>query len=321
MTSIVVYDIISILIIGRDIMLRNVHHEHYRNIKYCTELYHYNFNANIKPVYNPNFWACIKQSENLFEAILNHNHAEPEFIYIWSGRLYVRLGEDKLTLNPGDLLLIDPYELHSANFDREDDVEYCYLIFDFDCLAGCGSAVSDTLSSLKSGKLRFPRVVPAANPLASELGGLMLELVGLPRETDADDLLAVSILSRFMSLIFSKAGLRESDNCHDIEFISTVNEYIDANYKSNLTTASISAALGYSKGYFCALFKKNYGMTFSNYLTDYRLGAAMYDYRNSTLRLSEIAEQVGFGDYCYFSRCFRRKTGISPSQYYRGGED
>ena len=298
-------------------MLKNIHQEQYRNLKYCTELYNYNYNADINPLDNSDLWSRIIQSESQFQAIINHNHAEPEFIYLRRGRLYVRLGEEKLTLNPGELLLIDPFELHSADFDRDDDVEYCYLIFSFDCLAGSGNAVSDKLSAIKNGRLRFPKTIPASNPLASELGGLMLELQKLPRETEADDLLAVSILSRFMSRIFSGVGLCESESCRDIEFISRVNEYIDLNYKSNITTAAVSAALGYSKGYFCALFRKNFEMTFSNYLTDYRLGAAMTYYRNSPLRISEIAERVGFGDYCYFSRCFHRKTGVSPTEYFR----
>lgn len=299
-------------------MFEYIHQEQHWNLRYRTEIYHYNYNADIKPVYNPDFWSNIAQPKNQFQAIINHNHAEPEFIYLRSGRLYVRLGEEKLTLNHGELLLIDPFELHSADFDRDDDVEYCYLIFSFDCLAGSGNAVSDKLSAIKNGRLRFPKTIPASDPLASELGGLMLELQKLPRETEADDLLAVSILSRFMSRIFSGVGLCESESCRDIEFISRVNEYIDRNYSdSGVTTAAISAALGYSKGYFCALFRKNFETTFSNYLTDYRLGAAMTDYRNSPLRLSEIAEKVGFGDYCYFSRCFHRKTGVSPTEYFQ----
>lgn len=298
-------------------MMRNVHKEQYRNLKYCTELYNFNYNADIHPDYDPYYWCHAIQSESQFQAITIHNHAEPEFIYMRRGRLYVRLGAEELTLNAGDFLLIDPFELHSADFDRDDDVEYCYLIFSFDCLAGSGNAVSDKLSAIKNGRLRFPKTIPASDPLASELGGLMLELQKLPRETEADDLLAVSILSRFMSRVFSGVGLCESESCRDIEFISRLNEFIELNYKSNLTTASASAALGYSKGYFCALFRKNFDMTFSNYLTDYRLGAAMTDYRNSPLRLSEIAEKVGFGDYCYFSRCFHRKTGVSPTEYFR----
>lgn len=299
-------------------MMRNVHKEQYRNLKYCTELYNFNYSAGIHPDYDPYYWCHAIQSESQFQAITIHNHAEPEFIFMRRGRLYITLGADELTLNAGDFLLIDPYELHSADFDRDDDVEYCYLIFDFDCLAGSGNAVSDKLSALKSGKLRFPKTVRASDPLASELGGLMLELQKLPRETEADDLLAVSILSRFISRIFSGVGLCESESCRDIEFISRVNEYIDRNYSDSVvTTASASAALGYSKGYFCTLFRKNFETTFSNYLTDYRLGAAMTDYRNSPLRLSEIAEKVGFGDYCYFSRCFHRKTGVSPTEYFR----
>lgn len=302
-------------------MLSFNHRKHYRNLKYCTKLYNFNFNEDIHPDFDPHYWYHAIRPDSQFQAIINHNHAEPEFIFLRRGRLFVRLGADELTLNAGDLLLIDPYELHSANFERDDDVEYCYLIFDFDCLAGSGNAVSDKLSAIKSGKLRFPKTVRASNPLASELGGLMLELQRLPRETEADDLFAVSILSRFMSRIFSGVELYEVESCRDIEFISRLNEFIELNYKSNITTASVSASLGYSKGYFCALFRKNFDMTFSNYLTDYRLGAAMTDYRNSALRLSEIAERVGFGDYCYFSRCFKRKTGVAPSDYFRGGSD
>lgn len=230
-------------------MMKNVHKEQYRNLKYCTELYNFNYSAGIHPDYDPYYWCHAIQSESQFQAITIHNHAEPEFIFLRRGRLFVRLGADELTLNAGDLLLIDPYELHSANFDRDDDVEYCYLIFDFDCLAGSGNAVSDKLSAIKSGRLRFPKTVRASNPLASELGGLMLELQKLPRETEADDLFAVSILSRFMSRIFSGVELYEVESCRDIEFISRLNEFIELNYKSNITTASVSASLGYSKGY------------------------------------------------------------------------
>ena len=302
-------------------MLSNKHLAQYRNVRYCTELYHFNYAEKTCPDFTAFFWKKHERPGDRFEAIQLHSHEEPELIHMIRGTLFVTLENDSVTLHPGDILLIDPFEPHTAQFDKDDDVEYRYLVFDTDCLAGSGSAVSNRIASLESGKLRFRKVVRASVPVAAGLGGLMDELGALPRETEADDLMAVSLLCRMMAVIFSKVGLCDGETRRDIDFIKRVARYIDDNYAGDVTTASVSNMLGYSKTYFCALFRKNFDQTFSNYLVNYRLDRAMTGYRNSRLRLSDIAEAVGFGDYCYFSRRFRQKTGISPSEYFRGADD
>lgn len=301
--------------------MMNAHLGKYRSVKYCTELYHFNFRERIEPDFSDLFWEKFKRPDDRFEAITLHNHEEPELLYMTRGTLFVNLDGEDIVLRPGDLMLIDPFEPHTAQFDKDDDVEYRYLVFDTDCLAGSGSAVSNRIASLESGKLRFRKVVRASDPVAAELGGLMDELGALPRETEADDLMAVSLLCRMTAVIFSKIGLHDGETRRDIDFIKRVSRYIDDNYAGDVTTASVSDILGYSKTYFCALFRKNFDQTFSNYLMNYRLERAMTIYRNSRLRLSDIAEAVGFGDYCYFSRRFRQKTGISPSEYFRGADE
>lgn len=73
----------------------------------------------------------------------------------------------------------------------------------------------------------------------------------------------------------------------------------------------------FSKGYFCALFKRSFGTTFTEHLRAQRIRAAIEKHISDNLSLSETAASVGFSDYAYFSRCFKKYAGIAPSEYFK----
>jgi len=62
-------------------------------------------------------------------------------------------------------------------------------------------------------------------------------------------------------------------------------------------------------------FKEWAGVSPNEYRTNMRIAAAKSMLRNSAISIREIAEQVGFPDPYYFSRCFRRLVGMSPRAY------
>lgn len=67
--------------------------------------------------------------------------------------------------------------------------------------------------------------------------------------------------------------------------------------------------------YLSMLFKVNTGVTFIEQLTDIRIGKAKEMLKNTCLRNYEIAEQVGYHDSRYFSQLFKKRVGLSPSEY------
>ena len=85
----------------------------------------------------------------------------------------------------------------------------------------------------------------------------------------------------------------------------------------SLSTSDISAAVGYSRNYFCALFRNNFGTTFIKYLSEYRVRRAADDYRGSSMSLPDIAANVGFGDYSCFSKSFTKYIGVTPTAYFK----
>ena len=67
--------------------------------------------------------------------------------------------------------------------------------------------------------------------------------------------------------------------------------------------------------YFSQLFKKKTGMTYQNYLTEYRIDRARDLLSSTASPVADIAAEVGYDDPKYFMRVFKRRTGLTPGQY------
>ncbi len=108
---------------------------------------------------------------------------------------------------------------------------------------------------------------------------------------------------------------------HRVRFMKNVAQYLADNYTQDISTEDIARALYMTIPSFCGIFKRNYGTSFLNYLCVYRITRAVERY-NDECSLKELAASVGFADYCYFSRSFRRRMGQAPATYFgrRKGE-
>lgn len=92
-------------------------------------------------------------------------------------------------------------------------------------------------------------------------------------------------------------------------------DYIHSYYSTPLTLDDLATYLHLNKHYVSSLFKKATGMTFNNYLTEYRIEQAKILLKESNDLLADISHQVGYSDPAYFSRIFKKKTGMSPINY------
>lgn len=90
---------------------------------------------------------------------------------------------------------------------------------------------------------------------------------------------------------------------------------------TNLPNASLlttSEQLGLSPGYFSKLFKEKTGVSFSDYLLKIKMARARQLLCDVTLKIYEVAFQVGYENPKNFTRAFRQYFGISPSEYREG---
>lgn len=115
-----------------------------------------------------------------------------------------------------------------------------------------------------------------------------------------------------VSLLGKTSQERVSTN-NDITY--TMIDYIHNNYDEALTLEKLADYIHLNKYYVSSLFKKETGMTFNNYLTDYRIERAKILLKESNDLLADISQQVGYSDPAYFSRIFKKKTSMSPLCY------
>ena len=86
-------------------------------------------------------------------------------------------------------------------------------------------------------------------------------------------------------------------------------------YAEHITVADAAAVSGYSPSHFMRIFRREAGQTFVDFLTDYRLSAAVYYLKETQDEIGVVAENCGFANLSYFIRCFNRKYGASPGRY------
>lgn len=113
----------------------------------------------------------------------------------------------------------------------------------------------------------------------------------------------------------AQASFRGQFLYSDHPTVAAIQSYLGQNYGQALSLGHLASQFFLSENYLCELFRKNTGDTILNFLKKIRLENARRLLRESTLSIKEIAAAVGFGDYSYFGRTFRRNTGYTPDQY------
>lgn len=94
-------------------------------------------------------------------------------------------------------------------------------------------------------------------------------------------------------------------------------DYIHKDIRRKITLEDIGKATFFSPIYCDSVFRKEVGRSIVDYVLDRRIDEAKRLLIEGTLPLARIAETVGFNDYNYFSRVFKKRSGYSPTEYRR----
>jgi len=152
---------------------------------------------------------------------------------------------------------------------------------------------------------------------------------------DAAQALAVETLIDTLPMVFSQpVQLRETlMQMEDEAFWSApcgesatgvmeqVRQYVDAHYIEDLSLGDLASRFGLDGSYLSRSFKQAAGSNLTVYVTRLRVAEAKRLLQRRELSITEVAQAVGYGDYAYFSRVFKKLTGISPRQYREAGDD
>ncbi len=118
--------------------------------------------------------------------------------------------------------------------------------------------------------------------------------------------------------IQSQNRLTRSSSKSSIDFgnpIESVLTYISEHYNEPISLQDVAESVYLSPSYFSRLFKTEVGMTFTEYLTKFRIDKSKTILRITSLPVEVIANNTGFSNLSYFSTTFKRIEGRTPTEY------
>lgn len=103
------------------------------------------------------------------------------------------------------------------------------------------------------------------------------------------------------------------DNTQFEERLMQINQYINNNYNQPISSKELADQLFLSQGYLSRFFKRNYGMSFAEYLTSVRLYHAVEDLTYTSMPITRIAYDNGFSNVAALNKAFKDKYGNTPT--------
>ena len=212
--------------------------------------------------------------------------------------------------------------------------------------AACKKALSDKATHIYTCRYGFTEAVSPLYNFGTLTGFLMM---GQIYETDGDgkpihrEAGNIASLGEEMTALAAEIPLVNTDMVRSYVKIMTIcaqyltlsnaipsakptvaemaKKFIFDNYRSKITISDICDDIGCSKSTLITCFKKEYGTTVNNYITNVRLTEAVSMLKMGERNIGEVAAETGFSDQSYFSKVFSAKYGIPPSEYVHGGEN
>ena len=246
-----------------------------------------------------------------------HHHDFFEVYFFLSGRVSFKVEGKSYHLESGDLLLINPQELHQPEIGPDTLYERIVLWIDRTYLAGLCSAAGVDLAACFNNE--DPAHTNLLRPSKLRRAALSQLLDRLTREYYSDELgsfaYAQGLLTQFMVELNRLA--RSSGNVQrreEPDLVSQVLSYIGNHYQENITLESLAAEFFVSKYHLSHEFSHRVGTSIYRYVIFRRLLQAR-ELIAAGHAPGEVYQSCGFGDYANFYRAFKGEYGISPRDF------
>ncbi len=240
-----------------------------------------------------------------------HWHGFYEFEIIVDGEATHYFNNKSYEISPGSAYLVTPSDFHSIKRKENSYFPFIYnFIFDEDALPKEYLAL---LPFIDSADCKFE---------GEEFKIINDELDFLEKASKmADGPLKTQLLKcsfiKIITLFLKKCGIAEinTDTSVTNSTFHKAVALIKFHFREELSLNTLAKMVGFSPNYLGQLFKKEYGISYNEYLNKMRLRYAKNLLKHSKYSIAEIAANSGFKTTSYFIHCFKERYSVTPKQY------
>lgn len=258
-------------------------------------------------------------SKNVHGYVPLHWHDEIQFVLVVKGCVSFNVNQSTYYIEEKNGIFINSSCLHSARSYNSEDSEYICFDISPGLLASSESIIYKKYIEpfLKSkSTITLSTLIPWQSKILEDLNKLF-ELY--TSKSFGFELNMYAVLLNIWHLIISNTPdyMMEvsSDTFAQDQRIKKIISYIHQNYKEKITLEDMAKTANVSRSECCRFFKQMTRLTPFEYLISYRINQSIQLLKNSTLSITEIAEEVGFGSVSYYIEKFRKHTNYTPKEF------
>lgn len=259
-----------------------------------------------------------------FKLVPVHWHEEMEIISVKKGRGLVTVDMVPYEVGTGDAVAVFPGQLHGISQTGGEAMEYENIIFRPSMLMTADQDVctAEFLLPLAEGRIKSPVHMKAGMEDYASLSECIRRLDILCRDKPYGYQLGVKgeLFSLLCLLAAKSLPIHGECPSKSREKMKLLLGYIEEHYGERITVEDGAALCFYSNSHFMKFFKRYMGMSFTQYLNDFRLEKAAGLLRTTLLPVTDVAQQCGFDNISYFNRLFRKKYHGTPGAYRKDWE-
>lgn len=251
-----------------------------------------------------------------------HTHHFFELVYVTSGSTNHTLNGISSKLETGDYFIVDYGSKHSYEESKELTLINCLFLPEVidETLSGCHSF--DALMHCCLIKYYTPSFgeTPVNRIFHDQNGSILHLLLGMQKEYFEKQAGYTEIFRcRLVELMILtlRSGMKHNKKQPKTTAILEVIHYIDKQYQTSVKLSTFCEEHHYSLQYISKRFKQETGLTVQEYLQKVRIKKSCELLAGSSLRISEVAQAVGYNDTKFFQTIFKRFVKVSPREYRR----
>ena len=255
---------------------------------------------------NRTFPVSISVQNGRENLVILHFHEEVEILKVNHGAVQIHVGNTNIKCSESDILLFPPNTLHQVTSETE-NAEIIAITFKEDLIN-----IPLEWSLAKGGFRLFNSSGTYYKELNSTFSNA-LELFRNPGITYEIEMTACLLM--FAAIFIKDEIVTTHNHNHAQNRLLPVLEYIRQNIDSPIKIADLTEILYVSREHLIRLFKAATGKTPLEYITDSKIQKAMTMLEENSYSVSEISEKLAFANPSYFSKIFKQKLKMSPSEY------
>ncbi|MGG1068655.1 AraC family transcriptional regulator [Priestia megaterium] len=235
-----------------------------------------------------------------------HFHEYYVIGFIEEGQRHLICQGKEYIINPGDLLLFNPYDVHSCE-------QIDGKTLDYRCINMAPEVMKKAVFDINGSESlpRFNNSVVQRSDAVSSLKELHLQILNGEREFKKEELflyLLEELMQDHSNLSFLSSAV---DTSHEI---TTICSYLEDNYTNKITLDELSQLIGWSKYRLLRSFTKQKGISPYSYLETIRINQAKKLLEQGKKPI-DVSFLTGFSDQSHLTRFFKSQVGLTPKQY------